>query len=78
MGGLEFTRRLIERQPRMVGRILFITGDIAALTKAGCGLPAGSRWLTKPFSHEQLVEAIAALLPEQGTRTALPGATQGL
>jgi two-component system OmpR family response regulator len=78
MGGLEFSRRLIDRQPRMAGRILFITGDIAAITRPGNGLPAGSRWLTKPFSHEQLLEAIAALLPAQGGRKALPGATQGL
>ncbi|HZI92993.1 MAG TPA: response regulator [Patescibacteria group bacterium] len=58
MGGLEFTRRLVELRPMMSNRIILITGDVSELTAALQKTPAALHILPKPFGMAELTHAI--------------------
>jgi signal transduction histidine kinase len=60
MGGVEFARALLLRSPEMAERLLIVTGDAAAVEPPSDPFPAGTPHLLKPFTQEDLLQAIAA------------------
>jgi two-component system NtrC family sensor kinase len=62
MSGLEFSRKVVARYPRLAGRLLLMTGGL--LPEAAQELVANGAWrlLTKPFSRQQLLDAVGDTL----------------
>lgn len=56
--------QLVQRHPRMVRRILFLTGDSAGEPDSRFLAAYGLPWLRKPFANENLLRTISRLLNE--------------
>jgi len=56
--GMAFYRSLLDREPALARRVVFVTGDVAGtaaeafLNESGCG------WLAKPFRLGDLMRAV--------------------
>ena len=62
INGMRFHQILSESRPDVASRVVFMTGGIGSPGVQQFLQATGARCLEKPFSHEELEEAIAALL----------------
>lgn len=61
MGGMELAASVAASHPDLAEKVIFMTGDVASDPRRKYGIPAGARLLEKPFTHEDLLEAISSL-----------------
>ena len=54
ISGKEFYQNIVERYPKLVTRIAFITGDTISTDTQGFLLETGRPFLLKPFSPDEL------------------------
>ena len=54
MDGKEFYKRIKEIAPSLIGRLVFITGDVMGEETPGFIRKTGALYLTKPFDTERL------------------------
>ncbi len=55
MDGIQLLEALRERHPEMVGRIMFVTGDVVGTDAERFLADSGCRWLAKPFRLNELL-----------------------
>jgi CheY-like chemotaxis protein len=55
MDGIQLFDALRERHPHMVGRIMFVTGDVIGTDAERFLADSGCRWLAKPFRLSELL-----------------------
>ena len=55
MDGIQLLEALRERHPEMIGRIMFVTGDVVGTDAERFLADSGCRWLAKPFRLNELL-----------------------
>jgi signal transduction histidine kinase/ActR/RegA family two-component response regulator len=65
MDGAEFYERLLEEQPALADRVLFLSGDISQLASRGLADIARDRVLVKPVELAELERRIATFVREK-------------
>ena len=69
MDGAELWRRVCERHPALVGRLLFVTGDTLSPAAAEFFRRSGCERVDKPFTKNELLTKVAGLLRRAGLVT---------
>ena len=64
MGGIELYARLEQERPELVGRVLFLSGDVSQLAEPGNAPVPRERLLVKPVELAELERRIAAFVQE--------------
>src|SRR5438477_3991218 len=64
MGGIELYARLGQERPELVGRVLFLSGDVSQLAEPGNAPVPRERLLVKPVELAELERRIAAFVQE--------------
>lgn len=62
IGGEGFHRQLVERDPDLARRVVFVTGDVLSPRAESFLRESGCRHLVKPFSPQELLEALEECL----------------
>jgi PAS domain S-box-containing protein len=72
VGGREFVERLRRDRPALLGRLLFLTGDILAADTAALLHDVGAPSLAKPFQFAALEQLIRAIAGRHAPPTGVP------
>jgi CheY-like chemotaxis protein len=65
MDGREFFRRLVDQQPLLADRVLFLTGDTLSPNAQNFLKSVGRPYLSKPFTLDELRGAVEKLISEE-------------
>ena len=65
MEGRDFFRRLVEHQPLLANRVIFLTGDTLSPNAQNFLNSVGRPFLSKPFTLDELRDAVEKLISEE-------------
>jgi PAS domain S-box-containing protein len=66
LNGQEFYNRLKQQQPKLLNRVIFLTGDVLNADTNQFLSQMEDRYLTKPFNNEHLLNLIAEVINKNG------------